>query len=113
MREAIRLVGIRMKGIAREIRTITAELHLPFLGTWVDTARPRDNGTLAVYFTASLADRVFLRNAKLLRDTGPDLLILVCQVHDTVEAGQTARCCHLLVVHFPPGDRSTTIEYTE
>jgi hypothetical protein len=99
VRQAVCLVGVRVEGIAGKVRTVTAKGHAFILGAGVNGAILWNDGALSLHLAASGASDIFFRDAKLLRDSCSQFVVLVCQMNDTIKARQTARRCHVGQVH--------------
>ncbi len=95
------LICIRMKMVTGEIIAVTAKLKPFLVDTAVDIARSghTEEGDCAALVPTSLADRLSLGNPKSFGYHCPELLVLISQIHRAIEATQSARCCHMSVVH--------------
>ncbi len=95
------LICIRMKMVTREIIAVTAKAKPLLLDTAVDIARlgHTQEGDRAALVSTSLANCLFFGNPKSFGYHSPELLILIGQIHGAIEAIQSARCCHMSVVH--------------
>jgi len=87
--------------VTGEIIALAAKADALFLNTSVNIARfthakKRDRATLV---SATLANSFFFRNSESLGNHSSELFILISQINGAIEAIQSSRCCHLLVVH--------------
>lgn len=83
------LISIRMKVIARKICTITTEFYPFLLCAWIHVAWHIHNKvkrTFSAFTTASFANSLIQRNARLFGNRGSYFLILICQINGAIKA---------------------------
>src|SRR4030042_2252432 len=95
------LVCIRVKMVTGKICAVTAQVKPLLLNTAIDVARlsHTKEGDSAPLVATSLADRLFFGDAKSFSYHGPELRILIGQIHRAIKAIQTAGGRHGAVVH--------------
>ena len=93
-----------MEVVTGKIGTVAAEINAFLLDTFVDITwfGHIEEGYCTIFITTSNAEGFFIWNTHILGDRRPQLFILICQIHWTVEAIQSTWRCHLLIIHeFP------------
>ena len=93
---------IRVKMVTGKIIAVTANVKSLLLNTSVDAARfgHAEEGDRASLVSTSLADRFFLGDSQSLGNHGPELFILIGEIHGTIEAIQSAGRRHSMVIHY-------------